>query len=84
MNPNFLNSVNIGKIASNLNRILDVANKAIPLYNKVKPILNNASTLSNMLKIINTNENNDISSQINEKTSNQIKKENRNLPTFFQ
>lgn len=80
MNNNLLGSINIAKIAANLNKTLDVANKVIPLYTKIKPIIRNAPQLNNILKTINysskqNNTNKDIT--INKKVSN-------NLPTFFQ
>ena len=91
MNHNLLNTLDIGKIVGNLNRVLDVANKAIPLFNQVKPIFKNASVLTNMLNIINTPDNDNIKT-INEKNieykknliDNKIKKVSNNLPTFFQ
>ena len=84
MNPNSLNGFNLVKIITSLNRVLNIANKAIPLYNQFKPILKNTNTLTNMLNIINSSDNNleknkDIDS--NEKLK---KVSNNNLPTFFQ
>ena len=84
MNSNLLNGLNVGKLIKSLNRALDTANKAIPLYNQIKPIIKNASTLTNMLNIINTPDNNNIKEN-NEKKENNIKNvSNNNLPTFFQ
>ena len=81
MNPNLLKGLDIGKIIGGINKTLEIANKAIPLYNQVKPILQNASSLTNIIKIINTPDN----KTNTKKEINETKKvSNNNLPTFFQ
>jgi len=82
MNNNLLSGINIAKIASNLNKTLGVINKAIPIYLEFKPIFKNASSLTNILNMINSK--NDNVQNDKKPIVKQEKKVSNNLPTFFQ
>ena len=86
MNTKLLEGLDLAKIIGGLNRTLTFANKAIPIYQQLKPIFKNASSLTNILNIMNTSDNNskDNIKEI-EPVKSPIKKvSNNNLPTFFQ
>ena len=82
MNNNILSALNIGKIASSLNKTLGIVNKALPIYEEIKPLFKNVNSLTNILNMLNSKETNNKIQEIPKVQ--ETKKVSNNLPTFFQ
>ena len=79
-----LANIKWGTVLNNTQKTLNVINQAIPVYYQVKPIFGNIMNFGRLLTAFNaedstTNQNN-VSPN---KENNEIKKENKNSPTFF-
>ena len=79
-----IKKINWSNLLNNTQKTLNVINQAIPVYYQVKPILTNIKSFGRLMTAFNEEDNNN---QINNTKTNEnlteIKKENKNSPTFF-
>ncbi len=76
-----LSGIKWGTILNNTQKTLNVINQAIPVYYQIKPIFTNVRSLGKLISAFNTEDSSkDFSNNINEMN---VKKENKNSPTFF-